>query len=581
MSDFLAEIKRSLNAGDLGEEIARRAAPPPKQSVVEWAESNLTIGSTAHLNGPYRTRETPYIREPLECFANDKIRRLALVWAAQSAKTTLILSGMAYRLDQNPAPALWVMPSAHLARSFSKSRWLPLIESSEALKRHKPDNGDDLTVLEQKFRNGMSVYFVGSSSPSNLSSRSVALLALDEMDKFPAKAGKEASPIQLSEARCVTFPNHLIICTSTPTFDDGAIWLEYMKGDQRRYFLPCQDCGEMQFLEWENVRWDESAKLEDGSWNMAKVADTTRYKCVKCGSLHDNSFKKTWLERGEWRPTDFSADTTRRSYQLSALYSPWRPWPELAVKFLQDRETPGGLQDFYNRELALPWKPSGALITTAMIRERVDASPKYTIGKAPDGKLIGRVMSVDVQQTEMWWIVRELHEDGSSYLLDYGAAVGWDLIMSKFREHKCFKGIVDSGFAAKTPAGVYDFVARSGGLFCAAKGRTVSQGLKEPYKFQQIVSAGNSLWMVQFDAEFWQARLYHDILRDGRGKWFLPRDIAKDYVGQLQGEALIEKEGVSKWTRLGPNHLADCEKMALVLIDTIMAQYKNANSADS
>jgi len=213
-----------------------------------------------------------------------------------------------------------------------------------------------------------------------------------------------------------------------------------------------------------------------------------------------------------------------------------------------------------------------------MIRDRVDASPRYTMGEAPEGKLVGRLMSIDVQQTEMWWIVRELHEDGSSFLLDYGAMVGWDGIMDKFKHYKCYRGIVDAGYAAKTPAGVYDFVAKSGGLFVAAKGRTVSQGLREPYKFQQIVSGGAVLWAVQFDAHFWQARLYHDILRDGRGRWHLPRDIAKDYVSQLQGEALIEKDGEAKWQRLGPNHLADCEKMVLVLIDSIMAQFRVANS---
>jgi hypothetical protein len=312
---------------------------------------------------------------------------------------------------------------------------------------------------------------------------------------------------------------------------------------------------------------------------MELVAETARCHCPACDHAHGEDDKDAMLERGEWRATDLAAEPGRRSYHLSSLYAPWRKWSDLAVKFLQDRETPGGLQDFYNRELALPWKPDGAMITTQMIRDRVDASPRFTIGEALEGKMVGRLMSIDVQQTEMWWLIRELHEDGSSYLLDYGAMVGWDGVMDKFRHYKCYRGIVDAGYAAKTPAGVYDFVAKSGGLFVAAKGRTVSQGLREPYKFQQIVSAGSVLWAVQFDAHFWQARLYHDILRDGRGRWYLPRDIAKDYVTQLQGEALIEKDGEAKWQRLGPNHLADCEKMALVLIDSIMAQFKANNAA--
>jgi phage terminase large subunit GpA-like protein len=541
--------------------------------VVQWAETTLKLSERiTNLPGTYSTARTPYVREVLECFADERVRRLALVWGAQTSKTTAIIVGMAYKLDNDPAPCLWVMPSTHLARSFSETRWMPLIDQNPKLARHKQADADKYRLLEQHF-DRMSVWFTGSNSPASLSSRSIAALCMDELDKFPAKGGKESAPLQLAEARVATYPQHIIITTSTPTYEDGAIWSEWLKGDQRKYFVPCAGCGEPFVMEWETIKWTQDAK-QDSAWNMELVAESARCHCPACDHAHTEADKAQMLERGEWRATDLAAEPGRRSYHLSSLYAPWRKWSDLAVKFLQDRETPGGLQDFYNRELALPWKAAGSLITTAMIRERVDASPRYTIGEPPEGKLLGRIMSVDVQQTELWWIIRELHEDGSSYLVDYGAAIGWDLIMEKFRHYKCFKGVVDSGYAAKTPAGVYDFVARSGGLFCAAKGRTVSQGLREPWKFQQILGAGHNIWMLQFDAEFWQARLYHDVLRDGRGKWYLPRDIAKDYVTQLQGEALVEKEGVAKWTRLGENHLADCEKMGLVLIDSIMSQFK-------
>jgi phage terminase large subunit GpA-like protein len=549
---------------------------PPKPGVVAWAESNLKLSERiTNKPGSYLTQRTPYVREVLECFADERVRRLTLVWGAQTSKTTAIIVGMAYKLDVAPAPCLWVMPSTHLARSFSETRWMPLIDQNPTLARHKQADPDKYRLLEQHF-DRMSVWFTGSNSPASLSSRSIAALCMDELDKFPAKGGKESAPLQLAEARVATYPQHIIVTTSTPTYEDAAIWTEWLKGDQRKYFVPCLACGEAWALEWEHIRWDETAKQDEG-WDMTKVAETARCVCPACGHAHAEADKPVMLERGEWRATELAAEPGRRSYHLSSLYAPWRKWADLAVKFLQDRDAPGGLQDFHNRELALPWKPDGALITTQMIRDRVDASPRYTIGAAPEGKIIGRLMSIDVGQTEMWWIVRELHEDGSSYLLDYGAMIGWDGITDKFKHYKCYRGIVDAGYAAKTPAGVYDFVAKSGGLFVAAKGRTVSQGLREPYKFQQIVSGGAVLWAVQFDAHFWQARLYHDILRDGRGRWHLPRDIAKDYVSQLQGEALIEKDGEAKWQRLGPNHLADTEKMCLVLIDSIMAQYRATN----
>jgi hypothetical protein len=580
-SGDIAAILERADQGGLAEAWAAShevTIAPPKPGVVAWAEGNLKLSERiTNKPGSYLTQRTPYVREVLECFADERVRRLALVWGAQTSKTTAIIVGMAYKLDNSPAPCLWVMPSTHLARSFSETRWMPLIDQNPTLARHKQADPDKYRLLEQHF-DRMSVWFTGSNSPASLSSRSIAALCMDELDKFPAKGGKESAPLQLAEARVATYPQHIIITTSTPTYEDGAIWEEWLKGDQRKYFVPCAACGEMFVLEWKRIKWAQEAK-QDSAWNMEIVSESARCHCPKCDHAHTEADKAQMLERGEWRATDLAAEPGRRSYHLSSLYAPWRRWSDLAVKFLQDRETPGGLQDFFNRELALPWVAAGSLITTAMIRERVDASPRYTIGQPPEGKMLGRIMSVDVQQTELWWVIRELHKDGSSYLVDYGAAIGWDLVMEKFRHYKCFKGVVDSGYAAKTPAGVYSFVAQSGGLFCAAKGRTVSQGLREPWKFQQILGAGHNIWMLQFDAEFWQARLYHDVLRDGRGRWYLPRDIAKDYVSQLQGEALIEKEGVARWQRLGPNHLADCEKMALVLIDSIMSQFQAGQPA--
>jgi phage terminase large subunit GpA-like protein len=578
VSDFFGQVKSSLTADDVGAAIARKAQPPPKQGVVEWAEGNLSIGNTAHLHGPYRTRETPYIREVLECFGDESVRRLSLVWAAQTAKTTAILAGMAYRLDQNPAPALWVMPSALLARSFSKSRWLPMVESSDALKAHKPDNADDLTILEQHFK-GMSVYFVGSNSPANLSSRSISLLMMDEMDKFAAQSGKEASPIQLAEARTTTFPNHLIVCTSTPTYENGAIWTEWLKGDQRKYFVPCLGCGEAWPLEWDHIKWDESAKQESG-WNMQTVAETTRCVCPKCGHAHAEPDKREMLDRGQWRATDFAAEAGRRSYHLSSLYSPWRKWSDLSVKFLQDRDAAGGLQDFFNRELALPWKMDGSRITTAMIRERIDASPKYLLGQPPSDGVLARLMAVDVQQTELWWLVRQLHEDGSSYLVQYGSALGWGGLSEKFRELGCQWGIVDAGYAAKATSGVYNFVFGTAGKFCAAFGRTKKHNSSlKPWETGELqIDGTRTIRQMRFDALLWQERLYHDVLRDGRVPWYLPRDLAKDYVSQMQNEALVDDKDEKKWQRFGPNHLADCEKMALVYMDCFLSAFRAQNA---
>jgi phage terminase large subunit GpA-like protein len=548
--------------------------------VVAWAEANLKLSERiTNKPGSYLTQRTPYVREVLECFADERVRRLALVWGAQTSKTTAIIVGMAYKLDVNPAPCLWVMPSTHLARSFSETRWMPLIDQNPTLARHKQADPDKYRLLEQHF-DRMSVWFTGSNSPASLSSRSIAALCMDELDKFPAKGGKESAPLQLAEARVATYPKHIIVTTSTPTYEDGAIWTEWLKGDQRKYFVPCLGCGEAWSLEWEHIKWDETAKQDEG-WNMERVAATARCVCPACGHAHEEADKQEMLERGEWRPTDFAAEPGRRSYHLSSLYAPWRKWADLAVKFLQDREAPGGLQDFYNRELAIPWKVEGSRITTAMIRERIDASPKYLLGQPPSDGVLARLMAVDVQQTELWWLVRQLHEDGSSYLVQYGSALGWGGLSEKFRELGCQWGIVDAGYAAKATSGVYNFVFGTAGKFCAAFGRTKKHNSSlKPWETGELqIDGTRTIRQMRFDALLWQERLYHDVLRDGRVPWYLPRDLAKDYVSQMQNEALVDDKDEKKWQRFGPNHLADCEKMALVYMDCFLSAFRAQNAS--
>jgi phage terminase large subunit GpA-like protein len=552
---------------------------PPKPGVVAWAENSLKLSERiTNLPGTYSTARTPYVREVLECFADERVRRLALVWGAQTSKTTAIIVGMAYKLDNAPAPCLWVMPSTHLARSFSETRWMPLIDQNPTLARHKQADPDKYRLLEQHF-DRMSVWFTGSNSPASLSSRSIAALCMDELDKFPAKGGKESAPLQLAEARVATYPQHIIITTSTPTYEDGAIWSEWLKGDQRKYFVPCLGCGEAWALEWQHIKWDESAKQEEG-WNMDKVAATARCVCPACGRAHTDEDKHIMLEQGQWKATDFAAEPGRRSYHLSSLYAPWRKWSDLAVKFLQDREMPGGLQDFYNRELAIPWKVEGSRITTAMIRERIDASPKYLLGQPPSDRMLVRLMAVDVQQTELWWLVRQLNEDGSSYLVQYGSALGWAGLGEKFRELNCQWGIVDAGYAAKATSGVYNFVFGTAGKFCAAFGRTKKHNSSlKPWETGELqIDGTRTIRQMRFDALLWQERLYHDVLRDGRVPWYLPRDLAKDYVSQMQNEALVDDKDEKKWQRFGPNHLADCEKMALVYMDCFLSAFRAQNA---
>jgi phage terminase large subunit GpA-like protein len=129
---------------------------------------------------------------------------------------------------------------------------------------------------------------------------------MDEVDKFPeqAGAGREANPVQLAEARVSTYPNHLIIATSTPTTADSIIWSEWQKGDMRFYYVPCPHCGVKQKLIWGQVKWDEAAKIEDGVYDFKLVKSSTYYECEECkGKITDGQKTKMLREGSGGQPT--------------------------------------------------------------------------------------------------------------------------------------------------------------------------------------------------------------------------------------------------------------------------------------
>lgn len=550
--------------------------PPPAQSVTEWCEANLTLSARSSASpGRYSTILTPYVREPLNRTGELGVKSITLCWGVQSAKTTTMMAALAYRIKRKPTPALWAMPSEHLARSFSRDRLQPLIEDCPALAEEKPTDPDRFQTLEMSMRK-MNVFLVGTSA-SNLSSRSCGLVIADEVDKFPEESKREASALRLVELRTRNFPQGLVLKTSTPTLDTGTIWQEFLGGDQRHYQVACPSCHHHQKLEWEGVRWDQDAKLEEG-WDFKKVAATSYYVCRSCAQPIVESQKSALLRSGRWVAENPDAPRGVYSYHLSALYSPWVSWGELAVEFLREKESPGGLRNFINSSLALPWVPQASTVKSGEIEEVVKASPEYRLGTVPVEDPGALIMSVDVQQTELWWILRAIEANGSSYLIDYGSAIGWEAIRQIFGHPYPTPsgkmvtpqfGIVDSGYAARSIAGVYDFVSGWPRSWAAYKGRTVSQGMRQPVTFQEVMSRDKMIPLYQADDELWKERLYLQSIQQRTAKWYLPRDIRRDYVTQLTGERLVERRGprgttTLEWKTVGPNHLGDCEKMFLV-----------------
>lgn len=547
-------------------------APADRRGVVEWCEDELFLSEKqTQMAGKFSTRLTPYMREPLECAGNPEITEIGLCFGTQLGKSTLLQAAMGWRVSNKPLPALWVLPNEKLAKSFSENRWIPLCEDSPSLQAITQKAGK----LEQHF-NRCSVTFVGSNSPTNLSSRPAGILILDETDKFRSETDKETSAIFLAENRTKSFAGALKIKTSTPTLTSGEIWTAYLQGTCEKYMLECPHCKKRIELEFENIKWNPEAKIKKGEWNLELVNKTARYECQLCGEHWNDGQKIEALQTGIWQATNKNAAYGVRTFHLNSIYAPWRSctFGNLAVKFLKDKKTINGLRDFTNSTLALPWIEKATEIEEQHLVERKLDYELGTLIEEPTSIIIG----ADVQQAFTNYVIRAFNKS-KSWLIDYGKFASVDDLIQyastlqynyNDKQYKITAGLIDSGYATEHVYRACFSGAKLGLKILPSKG-SGERFLTTPIRLTELNINGrtyqNSL-VIYSDGDF-KRLLYNDCIKENKLDWFIPSSIGTDYTAELLREKMstvTNARGYDQyvWKRYGANHYADAEKLALV-----------------
>ena len=106
---------------------------------------------------------------------------------------------------------------------------------------------------------------------------------------------------------------------------------------------------------------------------------------------------------------------------MNSLYAPWRSctFGALAVKFLRDKDTLNGLQDFTNSTMAMPWEQVETSIGDANI---LALRGDYTRGTCPI-EPAHIVTCADIGQDKQHWATVAFDTTGQSFVLDYGTTL--------------------------------------------------------------------------------------------------------------------------------------------------------------
>lgn len=348
----------------------RRALRPDQVlTVSEWADTHRRLsGKAASEPGPWRTDRTPYLREIMDCLSSSSpVQRIVFMKGAQIGGTECGNNWIGYVIHHSPGPMLAILPTVEMAKRNSKQRLDPLIEDSDVIRnRVRPARSRDSgnTILQKEFQGGVLV-LTGANSAAGLRSMPVRFLFLDEVDAYPGDVEGEGDPVALAEARTRTFARRKILMVSTPTIRGiSRIEREYELSDQRKYMVPCPECGTHQWLKFEQLKWPKGEPEE------------ALYECEHC-ELKIEERHKTWmLQNGYWE-AQAECDGRTAGFHLSSLYSPygWRSWAQIARAWVDAQGSDAAIKSFKNTELGETYVETGEAPDWQRLYERRDPYP--------------------------------------------------------------------------------------------------------------------------------------------------------------------------------------------------------------
>ncbi|MCD6070549.1 MAG: phage terminase large subunit (GpA) [Microvirga sp.] len=475
--------------------------PPPKLTLSEWADSYRKLSSEASAEpGQWYTERVPYLREPLDAVTDDSVETAVFMFAAQSAKTEILLNAIGYTVHLDPGPILIVEPRVEDCKALSKDRIAPMLRDTPALRglvqdARTRDSGN--TVLHKQFPGGH-MTLAGGNSAAGLSMRPIRKVLLDEVSRYPASAGTEGDPVSLAIKRTTTFWNRKIIMASSPAIEGACrISAAYEETDQRKFWVPCPHCEEEQILDWSRVEWEKG----EGTSRARHRPHTARYHCEHCGAGWTDAERWGALHKGRW-VADFPERSTqgRVGFWVSQLYSPWKKLGELAQEYLDARGNAEREKAFQNTVLGLPYRQRGEAPEWQRLYDRREDWPA---NKLPKG-VIFLTGFCDVQKDRLEVRVWGFGRDKQSWHIETRILMGdtsrpevWaelDKLVGETWQHesgaylKLARFGIDSGYATQE---VYAWARRHpGGLVMVTKGDVRSTAVLGVARQETVTAMG-------------------------------------------------------------------------------------------
>lgn len=370
----------------LFEDILKIMEPPKPLTVSTWAAEHRVLSRESSAEpGKWNLNRAPYQKIIMDAISDRVCQRIVMMTSAQIGKTEMILNTIGYYSEHDPSPILVVNPTESMAQATSKDRLAPMIRDTKCLKEiYGMAKSRDAanTILHKQFPGGH-ITLIGANAPTNLSSRPIRVLLMDEVDRYPASAGTEGDPVDLAERRTNNFWNKKIIMVSTPTEKGiSRIEKEYNRSSKEEWCVQCPYCGKYTPYKFENLDFKDMMM-----------------SCDYCG---EKLTEDEWKERPGMFVPENPDVTVTRGFHLNEMASPWKRWKDIVKEFKQANEdlkmtgTDYKMRTWVNTSKGEPYESKGYSAEKGDLLKRRE----YYYAELPEGVLV-LTAAVDVQDDRL------------------------------------------------------------------------------------------------------------------------------------------------------------------------------------
>lgn len=580
-------------------------------NIVETAENVRVLNATSPFPGKYKFSRSPYMYEiamelspqsPTE-FIN--IEKAGQMGATAGSSENLIL----FKIAEDPGPVLAMVPTNEFLKKWDETRIMPMIDSSglkDKLKssyKKNSQHGGKGDAIGRKSWPGGKLDIITFAQLNQLRNQSYQIILIEDAEELvltTQKGGGQGDVKKVATIRSMTFSGRRkVLDISTPiSLMNSHIHKEFLKGDQRYYYINCLKCGHSQRLIWKHLKYSVN---EYGH----VMEDSVYYECQdkKCGYHLKEEEKPDFLlceELGgtaKWIPHNAEkAEPLTKSYQFSALYAGpgFDTWYQLAKEWVAAKDDPEALQAFVNLRLGEPFDDKTEAPAPATCHILKGTYKKSSIPGAKEGGVLFATMGCDVQagnKRDGKWVKGKESRieaslwgygfNGRSWLIDHyivtGDVTDWrsgafakfkKMIMQDVFPIHPVRIFIDSGYQTDQ---VRQFCNGGLNIYPIMGGSNYKKGYFSKTELTGFQTGGGlPLPSYELNTSPIKRRIYNNLgLRQDplsgeypQGYRMFPVDLESKYFDQLVAETPVLKhkngKNVFEWVQHGANEALDC-----------------------